>query len=138
CSVYAIGYFRLELRSGKITAKQFHRYYSLTPLFVFAMLLVTLANSLGVMWVAIEGTTLASVLLIAFYNERTSLEAAWKYIIIGSVGITLALFGTVLTYFAAAETLGPHTAQGLNGSLLIEHANQFKPEIMRLGFVFAL
>src|SRR5438552_2465435 len=81
---------------------------------------------------------LVLILLIAFYNEKTSLEAAWKYIIIGSVGITLALFGTVLTYFAAAETLGSHSADGLNWSVLIGHAPQFKTEVMRLGFVLAL
>src|SRR5579859_1736621 len=78
--VYAIGYFREDERAAKATPRQVRRYYSLTPLFVFAMLLVVLTDSLGVMWVAIEGTTLASVLLIAFYNEKTSLEAAWKYI----------------------------------------------------------
>jgi hypothetical protein len=82
-SVYAVGYFRQDERAGKITSVQTRRYYRLTPFFVFAMLLVALANNLGVMWVAIEGTTLASVLLIAFYNEKSSLEAAWKYIIIG-------------------------------------------------------
>jgi len=137
-SIYAVGYFRHDLERGRITVKQFHRYHTLTPLFVFAMLLVALANNLGVMCVAIEGTTLASVLLIAFYNEKTSLEAAWKYIIIGSVGLTLALFGTVLTYFAAAEALPTHATESLNWSVLIEHADQFKIEVMRLGFIFAL
>jgi len=138
CSVYAVGYFRHELRSSKITAKQFHRYYSLTPLFVFAMLLVTLANSLGVMWVAIEGTTLASVLLIAFYNERTSLEAAWKYIIIGSVGISLALLGTIFTYYAAAGVLGADSSKGLNWSVLLPLAEKFNAPAMKLAFVLAL
>jgi hydrogenase-4 component F len=137
-SIYAVGYFRRDLQSGRIAAKQFRRYYTLTPLFTFAMVLVALANNLGVMWVAIEGTTLASVLLIAFYNEKTSLEAAWKYIIIGSVGLTLALFGTVLTYFAAAETLPSPSANGLNWSVLIGRAAHFKAEVMRLGFVLAL
>ena len=61
------------------------------------MLLVPLADNLGVMWVATEATTLASVLLVTFYNQKTSFEAGWKYIIIGSVGISLALFGTVVT-----------------------------------------
>ena len=138
CSVYAIGYFRHELRSGKITATQFHRYYSLTPLFVFAMLLVTLANSLGVMWVAIEGTTLASVLLIAFYNERTSLEAAWKYIIIGSVGLSLALLGTIFTYYSAAGVLGAESSNGLNWSVLLPLAEKFNVPAMKLAFVLAL
>jgi hydrogenase-4 component F len=136
-SIYAVGYFRRDMETGRITARQFQRYYTLTPFFIFSMLLVALANNLGVMWVAIEGTTLASVLLIAFYNDRTSLEAAWKYIIIGSVGITLALFGTVLTYFAAAEALESHSAAGLNWSVLIARADHFKPEAMRLGFVLA-
>jgi hydrogenase-4 component F len=138
CSVYAIGYFRHELRSGKITPTQFRRYYSLTPLFVFAMLLVTLANSLGVMWVAIEGTTLASVLLIAFYNERTSLEAAWKYIIIGSVGISLALLGTIFTYYSASGVLGPDSPKGLNWSVLLPLADKFNVPAMKLAFVLAL
>jgi hydrogenase-4 component F len=115
------------------------RYYSLTPLFVFAMLLVVLTDSLGVMWVAIEGTTLASVLLIAFYNEKTSLEAAWKYIIIGSVGISLALFGTLMTYYSAAGVLGAETeAKGLNWSVLAAIGDKLNPGAMRLAFVFAL
>src|SRR5262245_8199436 len=76
-AIYAIGYFRHDQLAGKTTLRQLRRYYRLTPFFVFTMLLVVLANNLGVMWVAIEGTTLASVLLIAFYNEKTSLEAAW-------------------------------------------------------------
>jgi len=93
-AVYAVGFFRTDRENRKATSAQIRRYYILTPFFVFAMLLVALANNLGVMWVAIEATGLACALLIAFYNEKTSLEAAWKYIIIGSVGIALALFGT--------------------------------------------
>src|ERR1043166_6572311 len=137
CGIYAIGYFRREKSSGKITAAQVRRYYSLTPLFVFAMLLVTVAYNLGVMWVAIEGTTLASVLLIAFYNEKTSLEAAWKYIIIGSVGIALALFGTIVT-FSAAQTVGDKSASSLNWSLLVTRAENFNAHAMKLGFILAL
>ena len=72
---------------------QFRKYYSLTPLFVAAMLLVAVANNLGVMWVAIEATTLTSVFLVTFYGKLTSLEAAWKYAIIGGVGLSMALFG---------------------------------------------
>ena len=69
------------------------------------MLLAPLADNLGVMWVAIESTTLASVLLVTFYNQKTSFEAGWKYVIIGSVGISLALFGTVITYSSAVGVL---------------------------------
>lgn len=138
CGIYAIGYFRHDERTGRATARQIRRYYRLTPLFVFAMLLVALANNLGVMWVATEGTTLASVLLIAFYNDKGSLEAAWKYVIIGSVGISLALFGTILTYYAATGALGGDTGKGLNWTVLVMLADKFNPDAMRLAFMMAL
>ncbi len=73
----------------------------LTPLFATGMFLVVLANNLGVMWFALEATALSSVLLVALYNRNTSLEAAWKYVMLGSLGLALALFGTVFTYAAA-------------------------------------
>ena len=97
CAIYAVGYFRRDYKEGRITESQLRHYYFLAPIFVSAMLLAPLADNLGVMWVAIESTTLASVLLVTFYNQKTSFEAGWKYIIIGSVGISLALFGTVIT-----------------------------------------
>ena len=84
------------------------KYYTLTPLFVFAMLMVAVANNLGVMWVAMEATTLTTVFLITFYGRATSLEAAWKYTMIGGVGLSMALFGTILTYYAA-ETCSERT-----------------------------
>ena len=83
------------------------------------MLLVALANNLGVLWVAIEGTTLASVFLVTFYGRETSLEAAWKYAIIGGVGLSMALFGTILTYYAAHQIMGTDTLAGLNWSVLV-------------------
>src|ERR1043165_4536958 len=89
-------------------------YYSLTPIFVCAMLLAVLADNLGVMWVSMESSTLASVLLVTLYNQKTSFEAGWKYIIIGSIGIALALFGTVFVYYAAVGVLGPETRGGVN------------------------
>ncbi len=138
CGIYAVGYFHRDEQTGRATARQIRRYYRLTPWFVFAMLLTALANNLGVMWVATEGTTLASVLLIAFYNDKGSLEAAWKYVIIGSVGISLALFGTILTYYAAADALGGETGKGLNWSVLVQLAGNFKPDAMRLAFMMAL
>jgi hydrogenase-4 component F len=138
CAVYSIGYFRRDQREGRITQQQLRRYYILTPLFVCAMLLAPLADNLGVMWVAIESTTLASVLLVTFYNQRTSFEAGWKYIIIGSVGIALALFGTVITYSSAVEVLGAHAGQGMNWSVLVKLADRFNPTAMRLAFVLVV
>src|SRR5438445_1862656 len=138
CGIYAVGYLREEQRAGKINARLLHRYYVLTPIFVGAMIAVPLVNNLGLLWVAIESTTLASVLLVRFSNQKSSLEAAWKYIIIGSAGVALALFGTVLTYFAAVPVLGEHAANGFNWSVLIEVAAKCQPAAMRLAFVMVL
>lgn len=135
CSIYTVGYFRHDRNSNRITDKQLRHYYVLTPLFVCAMLLTPLADNLGVMWVAIESATLASVLLVTFYNQKTSFEAGWKYVIIGSVGISLALFGTVLTYSSAVGVLGEHAPQGMNWSVLVQVADKFNPTAMRLAFV---
>jgi hydrogenase-4 component F len=138
CGIYAIGYFRADVYAGRITDAQLRRYYVLTPLFVALMLLVPLADNLGVMWVATEGTTLASVLLVTFYNQKTSFEAGWKYIIIGSIGISLALFGTIFTYYSAVNVLGAETHRGMNWSALAGIADQLNPKAMRLAFILVL
>src|SRR5260221_11068883 len=138
CAIYAVGYFRRDLTEGRITEKQLRHYYVLTPLFVCAMLLAPLADNLGVMWVAIESTTLAWVLLVTFYNQKTSFEAGWKYIIIGSVGISLALFGTVVTYSSAVGVVGSEAHQSMNWSALEGIADKFNPTAMRLAFVLVL
>src|SRR5690242_6571348 len=146
CSIYAVGYFRDDERNqvletnvrGAATISSLRKYYSLTPLFVFSMLLVALANNLGVMWVAIEATTLASVFLVTFYGRATSLEAAYKYAIIGGVGLSMALFGTILTYYSAHSVLGVETLYGLNWSVLAPSASQFDKPAMKFAFILIL
>jgi hydrogenase-4 component F len=138
CGIYSVGYFRADACAGRINDAQLRRYYVLTPLFVAIMLLVPLADNLGVMWVATEGATLASVLLVTFYNQKTSFEAGWKYIIIGSIGISLALFGTILTYYSAVNVLGAETNHGMNWSVLSGIAEKFDPKAMRLAFILVL
>jgi hydrogenase-4 component F len=148
CSIYAVGYFRhdekngifreKEERRGPLAVPKLREYYSLTPLFVFSMVLVALANNLGILWVAIEGTTLASVFLVMFYGRETSLEAAWKYAVIGGVGLSMALFGTILTYYSAHLALGTDTLAGLNWSVLVGDASQFDKATMRLAFILIL
>jgi hydrogenase-4 component F len=146
CAVYAIGYFRDDEKNqafeedllGTVLIGKMREYYALTPLFVFSMLLVALSNNLGIMWVAIEGTTLTSVFLVTFYGRATSLEAAWKYVIIGGVGLSMALFGTILTYYSASEVLGTETLAGLNWSVLVTKAAQFDRPTMRLAFILIL
>ncbi len=138
CAIYAVGFFRSDARTARINHAQLQRYYVLTPLFVAVMMLVPLADNLGVMWVATEGTTLASVLLVTFYNQKTSFEAGWKYAIIGSIGISLALFGTIFTYYSAVNVLGADTYHGMNWSVLVGIADKFDPKAMRLAFVLIL
>jgi hydrogenase-4 component F len=138
CGIYSVGYFRRDEAEGRVTHAQLRRYYVLTPLFVAVMLLVPLADNLGVMWVAIESTTLASVLLVTFYSQKTSFEAGWKYIMIGSIGISLALFGTIFTYYSSVNVLGPETHHGMNWSALVTVADKFDPKAMRLAFILVL
>jgi hydrogenase-4 component F len=146
CSCYAIGYLRDDEQNGTLDEEiggvtrfsRLRRYYALTPLFVFSMLLIAVANNLGVMWAAIEVTTLASVFLVSFYGQRTSLEAAWKYAIIGGVGLSMALFGTIVTYYSGHNLAGSDKLAGLNWSVLVLHAGQLDKPAMRLAFVLIL
>src|SRR5450631_4180409 len=148
CSIYAVGYFRHEEGSGVLHAAEelggrfavdkLREYYALMPFLVFAMTLVGLANNLGILWVAVEGTTLASVFLVMFYGRETSLEAAWKYAIIGGVGLSMALFGTILTYYSAYGALGTDALAGLNWSVLAGNAAHFDKPTMRLAFILIL
>jgi len=98
---------------------------------------VVLANNLGVMWFALEATALSSVLLVALYNRNTSLEAAWKYVILGSLGLALALFGTVFTYAAAVDKHSS-TLPSFNWSHLMSVAGKLDPRMIKIAFVFVL
>src|SRR5579859_7054395 len=136
-ALYAGQYFRRDLAAGTVTAGRVKEYFVLTPLFTGGMLLVVLANNLGVMWFALEATALSSVLLVALYNRRTSLEAAWKYVILGSLGLALALFGTVFTYAAAVDKRST-TLPSFNWSHLMSMAGQLDPRMIKLAWVFIL
>lgn len=135
-SLYSLGYMAHELEHDIIDVKKLRFYYSLFHVFMFTMLLVGVTNNLG-LWIAIEMTTLVSALLMILYSRKSSVEAAWKYMIICTVGITFALFGTILTYFAAVNILG-ETGDALNWTALIAVADQFDPTIMKLAFIFIL
>jgi hydrogenase-4 component F len=136
-SLYAWKYFDHYLAQGTITAPMVKRYFSLFHLFMFAMIVATLANSLGILWVAIEATTLATTFLINFFRRKASLEAGWKYLILCSVGIALALFGTVLMYSSSVRALGDVSA-ALNITELLAVAGRLDPHVVKLAFVFIL
>ena len=137
-SLYAGRYFRRDVAAGVVTAGRVKEFCVLTPVFASGMFLVVLANNLGVMWFALEATALASVLLVALYNRSTSLEAAWKYIMLGGLGLALALFGTVITYAAAVGQGGGGRLPSFNWSHLMTVAAQFDPRLIQLAFIFVL
>ncbi|HUK55565.1 MAG TPA: proton-conducting transporter membrane subunit [Nitrospiria bacterium] len=136
-ALYTRTYFEHYRKEGIVTPARMSRYFFLFHLFVFAMNLAVLANSLGILWVAIEGTTLATTFLINFFKRKTSLEAGWKYLILCSVGIALALFGTVLMYMSSVRALGEGHAT-LNITELMRVAAQLDPHAVKLAFVFIL
>src|SRR6266487_2505568 len=137
-SLYAVRYFRRDLADATVTERRFREFYVLTPLFATGMLLVVLANNLGVMWIAVEATALSSVLLVALYNRKTSLEAAWKYVMLGGLGLVLALFGTISTYAAAIGKTGGQTLPSFNWSRLLAMAPQLDHHLIILAFIFVL
>jgi hydrogenase-4 component F len=136
-SIFSLPYMRIEREHGRVTAGRLRLYHSMYQVFNFTMLLALLTNNMGILWVALEGATLATVLLVSLYRTPESLEAAWKYFILCGVGIAQALFGTILLYFAAERLLG---AEG--GALLWTELNAVKadlePTVLSLAFVFLL
>ena len=103
---YGVGYLRRNEARNLVTPRMRREFYGLIPAYVFAMLLVAMSNNLGIMWIAVELTTLASVFLITFHDKDTSLEAGWKFLMLGSLGLAFALLGTVLLFAAGEGYLG--------------------------------
>lgn len=112
-------------------------FYGLLFLFVFTMAGVCLAANLGLLWIMIEATTLASALLVGFYNTKGAVEAGWKYLIVCTVGIAFALFGTIVLYLVAVKSgLPPSVA--LDWVPLMQAAHRFSgyPQLLKLAFIF--
>jgi hydrogenase-4 component F len=136
-SIFSRPYMRYVCTTGKTSERGIRLYHAMYQVFMFTMLLALSTDNLGVLWVAVEGATLATVLLVSLYRTPEAIEAAWKYFILCGVGIALALFGTVLLYFAAQHVIGDPAA-GLSWSTLYGAASRLPPSIMSLAFVFLL
>ena len=136
-AIFSRPYMQIEQNHGRLTPARLRLYHSMYQVFNFTMLLALITNNMGILWVALEAATLATVLLVSLYRTPASLEAAWKYFILCGVGIAQALFGTILLYFAAEKLLG---AGG--GALLWTELNgvkgQLEPTVLSLAFVFLL
>ncbi len=131
-SIYAVGYMRL-IAEEQSRAYQF---YALFAGFACTMLCGPLMNNVGVYWIAIELTTLVSTFLVGFERGREAIEAAWKYIIVVSAGISLALLGTVLFYWAGSLVIGP--TYDMTWATLREVAHQMDPTLVRTAFLLVL
>lgn len=136
-AIFSGPYMKHACDEGRCNPKHMRLYHSMFQAFMFTMLLALSTNSLGVLWVAVEGATLATVLLVSLYRTPEAVEAAWKYFILCGVGIAQALFGTVLVYFAAQHVIGNPEA-GLNWMELYSHADELNPTVMSIAFVFLL
>jgi len=136
-SAFSASYIGHEIEIGRLKLSYVRFYHAMYQVLMFAMNLALVANNIGLMWVAIEIATLTTVLMVGIYRTHEALEAAWKYFILGSVGIALALFGTILIYMAARPVIG----EGLSAmvwTVLATHAARFDPALLNVAFVFLL
>lgn len=141
CAVVAsVPYLRHDDEIGHIPGglRGVRLYFAGVSVFLWTMLATVSVDNLGLLWVGLEATTIISALLVGFYRTRAALEAAWKYLILCTVGITCALFGVLLTYYAARQGGGFHDSISMDWTRLIVEAETLDASIMRLAFVFVL
>jgi len=134
--VYASGYLR-HTGEGRFSSPRW--FYALVFLFLFTMISVCLSANLGLLWIMMEGTTLASALLVGFYNTEGAVEAGWKYLMVCTVGIAFALFGTIVLYLAAVKG-GMNPAAALDWVSLMDAVPRIglDPHLMKLAFLFVI
>ena len=136
-AIFSRPYMQHEVEARKIGKRRMRLYHSMYQGFMFAMQAALTTNNVGILWVAMEGATLTTVLLVSLYRTPEAVEAAWKYFILCGVGIAQALFGTVLLYFAAARVI-PSPDDALLWNVLYGAATQLDPTVLTLAFVFLL
>jgi hydrogenase-4 component F len=136
-SIFSASYIGHELETGRLTPTFLRFYHALYQAMIGAMNVALVANNIGLLWVGVEVATLSTVMMVGIYRTPEAVEAAWKYFILGSVGIALAFFGTILVYLAAQETLG-EGLRGMAWDLLLQNAGAFDSKLLSLAFVFLL
>ncbi|MBF0538344.1 MAG: hydrogenase 4 subunit F [Nitrospirae bacterium] len=136
-SVFSRRYMAQEQQHGIMRPRRMRYYHALFQLFISAMLVALLTNSVGILWIAMEMATLSTVLLVSHYRTPSSIEAAWKYFILCGVGIAQALFGTILLYLAAEKVLG-EGGEALLWTNLNRVSSMMEPNILSMAFVFLM
>jgi hydrogenase-4 component F len=136
-SLFSSGYIAHEIEIGRLNGTYLRFYHAMYQFLLGMMNLALITSITGLMWVAVEFATLTTVVMVSLYRTREALEAAWKYFILGSVGIALALFGTILIYMAAQPVVGEGLA-AMSWPVLLAHAGRFDPAILNIAFVFLM
>jgi hydrogenase-4 component F len=136
-SIFSASYIGHELHTGRLTPAYLRFYHANFQVMMFGMNLALVSNNIGLMWVAVELATLSTVVMVGIYRTHEAIEAAWKYFILGSVGIALALFGTILVYLAVRPVAGSGM-DGMAWTGLLAHAAAADPALLDVAFVFLL
>ena len=136
-SIFSASYIGHELETGRLTPAFLRFYHALYQAMIGAMNVALVSNNIGLMWVGLEVATLSTVMMVGIYRTPEAVEAAWKYFILGSVGIALAFFGTILVYLVAQEVLG-EGLPAMAWDLMVQRAGSFDPRLLSLAFVFLL
>lgn len=134
-ATFSASYIGHEIETGRLTPVYVRFYHAMYQLMMFGMNLALVSNNIGLMWVAIELATLTTVLMVGIYRTHEALEAAWKYFILGSVGIALALFGTILVYVTAQPVLG-EGGPAMIWTNLVARAGEFDAAVLNVAFIF--
>jgi hydrogenase-4 component F len=136
-SIFSASYIGHELETGRLTPTFLRFYHALYQAMIGAMNVALVANNVGLLWVGVEVATLSTVMMVGIYRTPAAVEAAWKYFILGSVGIALAFFGTILVYLVAQEVLG-EGLQAMAWDVMVQSSAKFDPKLLSLAFVFLL
>lgn len=130
-------YLDHQLLVDPLASRKLRLYWSLFNLFTFTMILAVVSNNLGIIWIAVEATTVSTAFLVGFKRTPLSLEAAWKYAVICSFGLSVALLGVIVIYFGAI-TAGIPNSQALTLTVLLSHARELNPAVLRLGIALCI
>jgi hydrogenase-4 component F len=136
-SIFSASYIGHELETGRLTPQFLRFYHALYQAMIGAMNVALVANNVGLLWVGLEVATLTTVMMVGLYRTPEAVEAAWKYFILGSVGIALAFFGTILVYLVAQEVLG-EGLPAMAWDTMVYSASAFDPKLLSLAFIFLL
>ena len=136
-SIFSATYLAHEIDTGRLTPLFLRFYHAMYQTLMCAMNVALVANNVGLMWVGVEVATLSTVMMVGIYRTPEAIEAAWKYFILGSVGIGLAFFGTILVYLVAQEVVG-EGLPAMSWDLLVKNAPMLDSKLLSLAFVFLL